>query len=641
MASSYTSTYVWTGAGDGTNWNNPANWTYYDQNGNPAPYPLTWVNGQQVAVPPGDSANWASVAFPSSTTVNMDGKTWSGVNSLTVSSSATVTLENGSVQTNGLTVNSSATLALNGITLTVPSSATVDGTLEIENGATVTLNGSVAGSVVFGDTPNNTHNTLVLSNSSLSVGSVQNFTPGDSIVVDQTSYPHVRWIEQGTSNTWALVPVDSTNWTQKAILTSISFAPKRDASGAIITQNGAPVYYSPLDLSPAPTAQGTITGNQGDSAYTGSTYIQDAGFVYNSATSTGTVTCFLAGSMIRTTKGDVPVEDVRVGDLVITLTNGTPEALPVIWAGYQTMSVQPGLPDDEAGYPVRIRAGAIADGVPYKDMLITPEHCLYLEGRFVPVRMLVNGDSIFYDRSLTEYTYYHVETVRHAVIVADGMLTESYLDTGNRRSFAQKEKTIILGGIRRSWAHDAAAPLCADRAEVEPLFQALAHRARLEGSEGITTVSESPALQLTHEANLHLETECGKTIQKIRDVNGLVSFMLPAGVERVRLVSRAARPCDVTGPFVDDRRTLGVLVGDVTLLEGNLAPRSIMPDAGDTSLPGWHAAENNGARWTNGFALLPVPTTLPHAITMVTLNILAAGPYLTDTAAAHQNRAHG
>ncbi|WP_035367102.1 Hint domain-containing protein, partial [Acetobacter pasteurianus] len=73
-------------------------------------------------------------------------------------------------------------------------------------------------------------------------------------------------------------------------------------------------------------------------------------------------------------------------------------------------------------------------------MLITAEHCLFFEGKFVPVRMLVNGVSIFYDKSITSYDYYHVETDQHSVITADGMLTESYLDTGNRRAFRQEGK---------------------------------------------------------------------------------------------------------------------------------------------------------------------------------------------------------
>ncbi|WP_086653737.1 Hint domain-containing protein [Acetobacter malorum] len=631
MSASYTATYVWTGAGDGTSWADTKNWTYYDQSGNTTSYPLTWVNGQQVALPPGTSSTWAPVAFPANATVDLAGQTYGGVANMTVADGAAVTLENGTVNANGLSVASSGALTVSGAatTLTAPSSATINGTLGLNDGATVTLNGSVAGTVVFGEALDNTHNTLVLNNASLSIGTVENFTPSDSVVVANSGYPHVRWIQNGDSNTYTLVPVDSNNWTQSAIVSNLSFAPKRDAQGNVLTDaDGNTVYYSPQDLSPAPSSTGTIDGKSGDSQHTGSTYIQDAGFTYDSSARTATVTCFLAGSMIRTAKGDVAVEDVRVGDLVLTVTTGQEVYQPVIWAGYQTATVRADLPDDEAGYPVRIRAGALAEGVPYKDLLITPEHCLFLNGRFVPVRMLVNGRSIFYDRTLTQYTYYHVETAQHAVIMANGMLTESYLDTGNRGTFAQAGKVATLGAGPRSWAQHAAAPLAVAREEVEPMFRALAARAAQSG-DGETRGTEAGP-ELTYEADLHLETMCGQTIRKIRMQDGLASFMLPAGVTQVRLVSRASRPCDVVGPFVDDRRMLGVLVGDIVMCEGNLAPRSIVPQAQDGTLPGWHTPEPNGARWTNGSAVLPVPTSLQHALTVLTVRVLSAGPYCVE-----------
>ncbi|OAG77387.1 outer membrane protein [Acetobacter malorum] len=150
--------------------------------------------------------------------------------------------------------------------------------------------------------------------------------------------------------------------------------------------------------------------------------------------------CFLAGSMIRTPNGAVVVEDIQIGDQVVTFDwkNNKDVTRAVIWAGKAHCTVRPELSDDAAGWPVRILKDAIAEGVPYKDMLITSEHCLFFDGKFVPARMLVNGASIFYDKSITSYDYYHVETEQHSVITADGMLTESYLDTGNRSSFRQE-----------------------------------------------------------------------------------------------------------------------------------------------------------------------------------------------------------
>lgn len=631
MTTAYTSTYVWTGAGDGTNWSDANNWTYYDNSGNPTAYPLNWVNNQKVALPPGTSSTWAPVAFPSDATVTLGGQTYNGVSSLTVGDGAAVTLEDGAVSANGLTVAASASLTISGTnaTLVTPSSATVDGTLGIAGGATVTLNGNVAGTVLFGEAPDNTHNTLVLSHSALSVGRIENFTPADSIVVKGSSYPHVRWIQQGTSNTYALVPFDNNNWTQKAILTSVSFAAKKDAQGNVVKDaSGNTVYYSPADLSPAATATGTIDGTHGDSLYTGSTYYQDAGLTYNSSTGTVTVTCFLTGSLIRTQTGDVPVESVQVGDSLLTVTHGAEEYQPVVWGGYQTVTVRPGLPDDEAGYPVRIRAGAVSDGVPSEDLLITPEHCLYLDGQFVPVRMLVNGSSIFYDRSLTHYTCYHVETARHAVIMANGLKTESYLDTGNRGSFAQAGRVATLGAGRRNWSQHGAAPLAVTREVVEPMFRTLAARAAQSGMPQAFGTQALP--EKTHDADLHLATVCGKTIRKIRDQGGKISFMLPGGMTQVRIVSRASRPCDVQGPFVDDRRMLGVLVEDIMMREGNLSARTLVPQIQNSTVPGWHAPDESGARWTNGSALLPLPATQPHALTVLTLTILSAGPYVRE-----------
>ncbi|TCS30744.1 Hint domain-containing protein, partial [Acidomonas methanolica] len=187
-------------------------------------------------------------------------------------------------------------------------------------------------------------------------------------------------------------------------------------------------------------ANASLTVNKGYSK----SYSQGGSATYypSPAGAGAAIACFLAGSMIRTPGGDVTVEDIRIGDEVTAFDwrDNAEIARKVVWVGNRKTTVRPALPDDEAGYPVRILKDAIADGVPFKDMLITAEHCLFFENRFVPVRMLVNGHSIFYDKSFSSYEYYHIETDTHSVIWADGMLTESYLDTGNRSSFAQHGK---------------------------------------------------------------------------------------------------------------------------------------------------------------------------------------------------------
>ncbi|ARW10225.1 Hint domain-containing protein [Acetobacter ascendens] len=333
--------------------------------------------------------------------------------------------------------------------------------------------------------------------------------------------------------------------------------------------------------------------------------------------------CFLSGSMIRTPEGEIPVENLVVGTEVITLDwqNNKETTRPVVWIGKAQCNVRPDLPDDEAGYPVRVCKNALAEGIPYKDMLITAEHCLFFDGKFVPVRMLVNGISIFYDKSITSYDYYHVETDQHSVIIADGMLTESYLDTGNRRNFCQKGTVIRLRGTHRNWEEDAGAPLCVDRVFVEPLFHKLKARNR-------SSVEAPVSAELTYDPNLYLFTENGTTLHPIRQDGQHYSFMLPANTNSVRIVSRANRPTDVIGPFVNDRRLMGVAVGDVHLLSAK-HQYEITSHLQAKKPDGWHDTDWTDCAWTNGNAVLPLEGYLSHGnIGILSITIRAAGPFL-------------
>ncbi|MGF1275734.1 Hint domain-containing protein [Acetobacter pasteurianus] len=348
---------------------------------------------------------------------------------------------------------------------------------------------------------------------------------------------------------------------------------------------------------------------------------------------TDAIICFLPGSMIRTPKGDVAVENLVAGQEVLAFAaDGQPVARRITWAGKAHARTNPDLADDVAGYPVRVRANAIADGVPAADLLITPEHCLYLQGSFVPARMLVNGTSIVYDKSFAGYDYYHIETEGHAVIMANGMLTESYLDTGNRASFTQAGPVARIGGAVKSWAQDAAAKLETSRTFVEPLFRTLAER-------GSTLYANTTAQQAAHtsaQPNLHLVTAQGHSVHPLRHENGIYTFMLPAqAAENVYLASRTFRPCDAEGPFVDDRRTLGVAVGQVSITSAG-THQPVTAHLSTDALQGWHAAEISGhARWTNGHAKLPLPATL-QGLCLLHVQVLATGAY---TVPAHTAQA--
>ncbi|MCX2563299.1 Hint domain-containing protein, partial [Acetobacter thailandicus] len=361
------------------------------------------------------------------------------------------------------------------------------------------------------------------------------------------------------------------------------------------------------------------------------TVVNEALTVYKTATFESSEACFLAGSLITTPSGLVPVEELSVGDQVIAYVDGVEKNRHVTWAGEGHCVIRPHLPLDQAGYPIRILKDSIADGVPFKDLLITAEHCLFFDGKFVPARMLVNGSSIFYDTSINAYKYYHIETEEHSVIMADGMLTESYLDTGNRHTFTQTGNVVSFSRSRTLSWNDAAAPLTVSRDDVELIFCQIKSRAEQKGRDVQTIVQP-----LVHDHNLYLVTETGATIRQIRESDGRVMFMIPAGIESVRLVSHASRPCDVIGPFVDDRRKLGVLVGSVMLCEGDTTI-TLTDHLQDPELSGWNNIEGETVRWTKGNALLKLGQRPMGSIALMAIDIHAGGPYILENRLPEQS----
>jgi len=111
-------------------------------------------------------------------------------------------------------------------------------------------------------------------------------------------------------------------------------------------------------------------------------------------------------------------------------------------------------------------------------------------------------------------------------------------------------------------------------------------------------------------------------------------FMLPANVTTVRLVSRASRPSDTIGPFVDDRRDLGVLVGDVSLFASRQTV-SLTAHLSLSNLSGWHGLESSTYRWTDGDAMLPLQSgNSSREPGILSIQVVSSGPYLMEDRSA-------
>jgi ELWxxDGT repeat protein len=191
------------------------------------------------------------------------------------------------------------------------------------------------------------------------------------------------------------------------------------------------------------------------------------------------VPCFVKGTRIRTARGDVPVEALVVGDLVFGARSGRMRA--VVWVGHRRL-VTARHRRPAAVWPVCVRAGAIGPGVPARDVWLSPEHGVFVHGALVPVRLLANGVSIV-QRAWAEVTYCHVELEGHDLVVSEGMLSESYLDTGNRGDFGDgavvaAHPAFEAGLASRVWAERACAPQLREGPALAAIRSALALRAQ-------------------------------------------------------------------------------------------------------------------------------------------------------------------
>lgn len=187
--------------------------------------------------------------------------------------------------------------------------------------------------------------------------------------------------------------------------------------------------------------------------------------------------CFMPGTMIRTGEGEAPVETLKRGDLVLTV-GGT--AKPVSWMGRQTISAR--FADPARSFPIRIKAGALADNVPSRDLLVSPDHALLIDGVLVHAGALVNELSITRETQVPDsFVYYHVELDDHSLILAENVPAETFVDNVERLHFDNwgEHEALYPGG--RAIAEMPFPRVRSRRQLPEAIASALLERARLIG----------------------------------------------------------------------------------------------------------------------------------------------------------------
>jgi hypothetical protein len=201
---------------------------------------------------------------------------------------------------------------------------------------------------------------------------------------------------------------------------------------------------------------------------------------FESWTGSSFVACYAAGTRILTAAGEVPVERLRAGDLVATLNDFG--LAPIRWVGHRRIDLarHPGRP---AATPIRIRAHAFASGRPHRDLLLSPDHAVFVDGALIPVRALLNGLTIVREE-VESVTYYHLELDRHDVLLAEGLPAESDRDGGGRAAFAAAGAEVRAAPDRSAavWLARSCAPIVLDGAVLAAVRATLLSRARAAGS---------------------------------------------------------------------------------------------------------------------------------------------------------------
>lgn len=143
--------------------------------------------------------------------------------------------------------------------------------------------------------------------------------------------------------------------------------------------------------------------------------------------------CVVRGTLIMTRTGEVPVEKIAPGDMVLTMDDGFQ---PVRWIGCREIH-ESELKADESLRPIRFMPGSLGEDLPQIPLGVSPQHRMYLsdwraqilfgeDEVLAPAKSLVNDKTVLRDHSCEPVAYYHLLFDAHQIISTNGVLTESF-----------------------------------------------------------------------------------------------------------------------------------------------------------------------------------------------------------------------
>lgn len=128
--------------------------------------------------------------------------------------------------------------------------------------------------------------------------------------------------------------------------------------------------------------------------------------------------------------------------------------------------------------PICIRRDALADNLPTRDLFISPDHSLFLNGKLVAAEHLVNGTSIFQLDHVCSISYFHIELDQHDIIFAENCATESFLNADCRERFQNVDEYYALYSSQSPDAATSSIPRMTEYTELNQVKLALVERAK-------------------------------------------------------------------------------------------------------------------------------------------------------------------
>jgi hypothetical protein len=156
---------------------------------------------------------------------------------------------------------------------------------------------------------------------------------------------------------------------------------------------------------------------------------------------------FLRGTLIRTPSGEQEISTLAIGDLVVTYSG---QQIPIKWIGRRSFHRDTGQSWSADVAPIRVARSALGEGVPHRDLYLSPRHALYLDGLLVTIGSIVNGSTMVRCDAdeLQCLDYFNLELAGHEVVLAEGAPSDTLFPSGDHKQFDNWSERASLEGDR-------------------------------------------------------------------------------------------------------------------------------------------------------------------------------------------------